>query len=207
MMRNIARALTAALFLFWSALAATAAGKMDASTFSCKELTAKAEAADHTSKYGASVLLYWMAGYHQTEDQGTVVDFDNMVSEFEATKEFCSKNPAIGVMTASQKFMGEHSAKATEKAVDLSLIKCDRFTNSKESESDDLGELLMWLQGYHTSTGQSTMIDMEQFGSSVGKIAVYCVDHPETGLFTASEKYMAEPEDDSKDDSKADSKE
>jgi hypothetical protein len=50
----------------------------------------------------------------------------------------------------------------------------------------------MWLVGYHASVAKSTIIDMVKFGESVSKIATYCAENPEMGLFTASEKFMGE---------------
>lgn len=202
MLRPFARALTAALLFVTTAAAVSAATVMDASTFSCKELTEKDQSQEKDSVYGASVILYWMAGYHQTDDQGTVVDFDNMLKEFNQTTAFCKENPGIGVLTATEKIMGENSAKATTKALDLSIIKCEHVNSTKESEMDGLGQILMWLSGYHTSLGESTMIDMEKFGKNVEQMAAFCAENPEVGLFTASEKFMGEGDDDSSEDAK-----
>jgi hypothetical protein len=193
MMRFFSRAVAAALLLVFTFGAASAAS-MDASTFSCKELAEKNESADKTAQYGASVILYWMAGYQATEEQGTVVDFDNLLKEFSQTTEFCSKNPGVGVMSASGKFMGENSVKPTEKAIDLAILKCEAVNSTKENETDGLGQILMWLAGYHASVAKSTIIDMDKFGESVEKMTTYCAENPEMGLFTASEKFMGEGE-------------
>jgi hypothetical protein len=193
MMRIFSRAAIAALLLVVGFSAASATS-MDASTFSCKELTEKNESTDKTAQYGASVILYWMAGYQATQEQGTVVDFDNMLKEFTQTTEFCSKNPGIGVMTASGNFMGENSVKATEKAIDLAILKCEAVNSTKENETDGLGQILMWLAGYHASVAKSTVIDMDKFAESVEKMTAYCAENPEMGLFTASEKFMGEGE-------------
>jgi acid stress chaperone HdeB len=202
MMRTFARALASALLLAVTSISASAASSMDASAFSCKELTDKDQSSSKSAWYGASVILYWMAGYHHTEEQAAIVDFDNMLKEFTQTTEYCAKNPGISVMTASSQFMGEHSVKATEKAIDLAIIKCEAINTTKDDETDGLGQILMWLAGYHTSVGESTMIDMDKFGKDVEKMAVYCTEHPEVGLFTTSEKFMGEPADDAKDESK-----
>ena len=60
--------------------------------------------------------------------------------------------------------------------------------------TDGLGQILMWLAGYHASVAKSTIIDMEKFGESVEKMTVYCAENPEIGLFTASEKFMGDGE-------------
>jgi len=191
-MRLLLRAIAAALLLVTGASAASAEMTIDASTLSCKDLTEKNQSTDKTAQYGASVILYWMAGYQATEEQGTVVDFDNMLKAFNQTTEYCSKNPTIGVMTATDKFMGENAEKDTPKAIDLAILKCEAVNSTKENETDGLGQILMWLAGYHASVAKSTIIDMDAFGASVEKMTTYCAENPQMGLFTASEKFMSE---------------
>jgi hypothetical protein len=48
---------------------------------------------------------------------------------------------------------------------------------------------------------------MDEFEASVEKIAKYCAESPSIGLFTASEKFMSEPEDEDDKSDKDDSKE
>lgn len=191
MRRTLFSAVAAALLLATSFHSASA-DTIDASTLTCRELAEKSKSSNKTDAYGASVILYWMEGYQATSEQGTVVDFDNMSKEFTKTTEFCGQNPGIGVMTASQKFMGENAEDATTKAIDLSILKCEAVNSTKENETDGLGQILMWLAGYHASVAKSTVIDMDKFGESVTKMATYCAENPEMGLFTASEKFMGE---------------
>lgn len=194
-MKHVFFSAIAAALLLASTFSVASAESLDASTLSCRELTEKSQSSDKSAVYGASVILYWMEGYQATEDQGTVVDFDNVAKEFAATTDFCSKNPGVGVMTASAKFMGENAEEATPKAIDLAILKCEAVNSTKENETDGLGQILMWLAGYHASVAKSTVIDMDKFGASVEKITTYCVEHPEMGLFTASEKFMGEGSD------------
>lgn len=175
---------------------------MDASTVTCQQLTESGNEGGQGA-YGASVILYWMAGYHTTDDQDTVVDFDNLVKEMAATVDFCAKNPAISVMKASAKFMGENSSEPSGKAIDLSIIKCEQVNSSKPDDAEGLGQILMWLSGYHKSTGETTIIDMDEFAKSVDKMAEYCKKNPQIGLYTASEKFMSD-ESDGTDDSSDD---
>jgi hypothetical protein len=196
-MKHVLFSAIAAAMLLAPAFSAASAESLDASTLSCRELTEKSQSSDKSAVYGASVILYWMEGYQATEDQGTVVDFDNVAKEFSATTDFCSKNPAVGVMSASSKFMGENAEDATPKAIDLAILKCEAVNSTKENETDGLGQILMWLAGYHASVAKSTVIDMDKFGASVEKITTYCAEHPEMGLFTASEKFMGEESDSS----------
>lgn len=191
MMRLLLSAATAVLLLVTSFNAASA-DTIDASTLTCHDLVAKAQSSDKTSVYGATVVLYWMAGYQATAEQGTVVDFDNLSKEFAATTEFCGQNPTVGVMSASEKFMGENAEDQTPKAIDLAILKCEAVNSTKEDETDGLGQILMWLAGYHASVAKSTIIDMDKFGESITKMATYCAENPQMGLFTASEKFMSE---------------
>lgn len=182
--------------------AAAVSEPTDASTLTCKQLTDSGNEGGEGA-YGASVILYWMAGYHATDDQGTVVDFDNLVNEMKKTVEFCEKNPSISVMNASAKFMGENAAEATPKAIDLSIIKCEQVNSSEPSDAEGLGQILMFLSGYHKSTGETTIVDMDEFSNSVDKMADYCQKYPQVGLYTASEKFMSD-ESDGTDDASSD---
>lgn len=197
-MRRAVSCLAAAFIAFALPAVTARAEQIDASTVTCKDLTDSGNSGKEGA-YGASVILYWMAGYHATDEQGTVVDFDNLIKEMGQTAEFCSKNPAVGVMTASGKYMGANAAAATGKAIDLSILKCEQINTSKPDDAEGLGQILMWLSGYHKSTGGSTLIDMDEFGKSVDKIGSYCSGNPQVGLYTASEKFMGEGDDDSED--------
>ncbi len=137
MLRFFVRALAGVLSLAIVTTAATSE-PMDASTLTCKQLTEGGNEGGQGA-YGASVILYWMAGYHTTDEQSTVVDFDNLVNEMKKTVEFCEKNPSISVMNASAKFMGENANEATPKAIDLSIIKCEQVNNSKPDDAEGWG--------------------------------------------------------------------
>lgn len=203
MLRSIACALAVALPLTLSSVMASAE-QIDASTVTCKELTDRS-AAGKDEAYGASVLLYWMAGYHATDEQGTVVDFDNLVKGMTETADFCSKNPGISVLTASGKYMGTNAPAASPKAIDLSILKCEQVNSSKPDDAEGLGQILMWLSGYHKSTGGTTIVDLDEFNKSVDKMADFCTKNPAVGLYTASEKFMGEDgdSDDSSDNSES----
>ena len=193
MLRYFASALAGAMYLI-AATTAALSEPMDASTLTCKQLTESGNEGGEGA-YGASVILYWMAGYHTTDEQSTVVDFDNLVNEMKKTVEFCEKNPSISVMNASAKFMGDNAEEATPKAIDLSIIKCEQVNSSKPDDAEGLGQILMWLSGYHKSTGETTIVDMDEFSKSVDKMADYCKKNPQVGLYTASEKFMSDESD------------
>ena len=51
----------------------------------------------------------------------------------------------------------------------------------------------MWLAGYHASYNNgSTMLDIEKFIKQTSQVAEYCGANPQSGLVTASEKFMSE---------------
>ncbi len=180
-------AAAAALIL---AAAPASAESVDASTFSCKDLTSSYTSLSEEEQYGATVILYWMAGYHATEEQGTVVDFDKMLAAFEETVDYCKKNPNIGVMSATEKFLGENLGETSSTAIDLSIMKCDAINTSTEKDAQGLGQILMWLSGYHSSYDETTVIDYEQFDTSTDKMGEFCRANSEMGFMTASKKFM-----------------
>jgi len=191
------RTLVSAVFAALSAcvlVSPASAESIDASAFSCKELTDALGSSAENDQYGATVLLYWMHGYLATEEQGTVVDFDQMLKAFEKTTAFCAENPNIGVMTASEKFMGENLAAAGKEAIDLSVIKCEKVVNSDNNDAQGLGQIMMWLAGYHASYEENTVIDLDKFDTDTKKIGSYCGQNLQVGFYTATEKFMSTSE-------------
>lgn len=179
----------AAALLFAATALPAAAETVDAATISCETLTKGVEAKNMTF---VNAILNWMGGYHATEKQGTSVEWAKLAQAFDETIAFCGENPNIGVMSASEKFMGEEIEDAGPKSYDLAIVTCENALSDK-SVLKDLGETLMWLSGYHTSMSKDkTMIDLDKFVKDTEKIANYCAAHPRNSLVTASEKYMAE---------------
>jgi hypothetical protein len=199
-MQKLFAAAAAALMLFSFGQVASAES-VDAKVFSCKELTAAMQSKDEDDQYGASVILYWMHGYLSTEERGTVMDFGTMMKSFEKTADFCSKNPNIGVLTASQKFMGENEPAPGNDAVDLAILKCEKIVQSDRSDAQGMGQILMWLAGYHASDNGETIIDFDKFKSDSESIGEYCQKNQQIGFYTASEKIMG---DDAEDDAGSD---
>lgn len=193
MKRSVKSAALAAI-LFGSFAQTAAAETIDASVFTCKELTEAMQSKSEDDQYGASVILYWISGYLATDDQGTVVDFDNVLKEFEQTVDFCTGNPQIGVLTASQKFMGENAEEATGEALDLSVIKCEKVISSDKDDVQGLGQIMMWLAGYHASYAENTVIDFDEFGKNSKLMGDYCRANTQVGFFTASQKFMGSDE-------------
>ena len=168
------------------------AERVDASTISCQQLSAAYESKSKSDISFINGILNWMGGYHATEEQGTVVDWKKLSDAFDKTVAYCAKHPKIGVMSASEKFMGEHIAKAGPDASDLALVTCETALTDSNI-TDNIGDVLLWLAGYHTSTNkESTILDLDKFVEETSQIVDFCVANPQTGLFTASEKFMSE---------------
>lgn len=113
------RSLTGALAVVLSVAFAlpASAESIDAAAFACKELTAALNSDDKEEAYGGAVLVSWMAGFHATEDQGTIVDFDMLKKDGDKVIDSCAENPAIGLMSASAKFMGKNATTVTKEAI------------------------------------------------------------------------------------------
>lgn len=184
--------LISAMFVWAFAPIAAQADPIDVSTISCERLaTAYAsKTADDLSFVNG--ILNWMGGYHATEDQGTVVDWDKLSDSFNKTVEFCSDHPSVGVLSASEKFMGENIEDASPESVDLAIVTCETVLTNKDVQKN-IGDTFMWLAGYHASYNNgSTMLDIDKFIKETSQIAEYCQANPKAGLVTAAEKFMSE---------------
>ncbi len=191
MMRTLgAMALTAGLFAATAAPAS--AEKYDISTFTCRDLAEAMSSGSKDDQYGMSVILYWLAGYNATDEQGTVIYFSSLEKDFENTLDYCAKNPNIGVVTASAKFMGENASAPTGEPVDLQTLKCEKLAKTTKDDEEGLGQILMWLAGYHADANDEDMIfDSAAFTKSATEIGEYCRDNSQVGFFTTAEKFMS----------------
>lgn len=188
--------LSVAALTFLSALAAApaTAETIDASAISCERLAAAYDSKTKSDISFVNGILNWMGGYHATEAQGTVVDWEKLSKAFDQTVAFCAEHPNVGVMSASERFMGEHIEQAGPSAYDLAILKCETLLTNK-AVIKNAGDTLMWLAGYHTSTNKdSTTLDLDKFVEQTGQIADYCAANPESGLVTVSEKFMSDEE-------------
>jgi acid stress chaperone HdeB len=57
-----------------------------------------------------------------------------------------------------------------------------------EMESDDMGTMLMWLDGYLSGVTGDTKFDSEQFGSFAGSLGEHCAKNPSDKVVDASHK-------------------
>jgi hypothetical protein len=180
--------------MFAWALASTAASAdpIDVSTISCERLTSAYKAKTDDDLSFVNGILNWLGGYNATEDQGTVVDWDKLSASFDKTVEYCFDHPNIGVMSASDNFMGENISEATPNSVDLAIVTCETVLTNKDIQKN-IGDTFMWLAGYHASYNNgSTMLDVQKFIKQTSQIADYCQANPKASLVTAAEKYMSE---------------
>ena len=168
------------------------AQQLDASTLTCKELIEASNSTKNDDQFGAGAILHWISGYLATQDQGTVMDFGAMKTDFGAVLEYCNANPEIGVMTAAEKYMGDNASEASADIVDLSTVKCQRVIDTKPDDVEGLSVILMWLAGYNASYKKDTIIDFDKLAKEGEQIGKFCGESPDFGLVTATNKFMGE---------------
>ena len=134
-------------------------------------------------------ILYWMAGYHTTEEQGTIVDNAKLSDAIDQTVAYCTEHPGFALLSSAQKFMGEHmDGEPGPKAVDVATVTCGDYLRDETYTNT-----FVWMMGYHASTNtDSTIFDSNKMDKNGKKIGKYCAAHPEVGLMTASEKFLAD---------------
>jgi len=193
-MKSTVLFLLAAMCALGLTSAAASAETIDVSTISCERLANAYRAKTDEDISFVNGVLNWLGGYHATEDQGTVVDWDKLSASFNKTVEYCFDHPNVGVMSASEQFMGEEISEATPNSTDLKIVTCETVLTNKDIQKN-IGDTFMWLAGYHASYNNgSTMLDVQKFINQTSQIANYCEANPKASLVTAAEKYMSENE-------------
>lgn len=196
-MQRLFTAMAVALLGIGSFSATASAEKIDLSTVSCGQLIESIESGSDSDKSGMGGILYWIAGYSVTEDQGAVIDFDGMSKDFDRILAGCREQPKIGLLTMSAKYLGENATKHGSEAVDLKTMTCEAAIESSKNESEGMGLILMWIAGYQASDSESTIFDGDAFTTDMHKIGEYCGTNPAIGLMTASDEIMGDDESDS----------
>lgn len=188
---------TAALALLQlSAFAGTAsAEKVDISTVSCEHLLQSIESGSENDKSGMGGILYWIAGYTATEEQGTVIDFGALSKDFDTILAGCKERPKLGLLTVASKHLGENATEQGKEAMDLSTLTCQAAVSTPKSDDEGLGFILMWIAGWHASDAEDHVFDTESFVADMQKIGEYCGSNPTVGLITASDEVMGEEDD------------
>jgi acid stress chaperone HdeB len=77
-----------------------AASTIDLSTWTC----AKFQAADREE---IGIILTWLDGYYQDEDDPAVIDTEKFVANAKKLGQFCSEHPDLGLITASDKLFSK----------------------------------------------------------------------------------------------------
>jgi len=77
------------------------AESIDLSTYTCQ----KFQAAD---KDEIKMILSWLDGYYRGEDDPPVIDTDQFVANAKKLGDYCSANPTIGLITATDKLFQKH---------------------------------------------------------------------------------------------------
>jgi len=174
------------------------AEKIDLSTVSCSQLIQSVESGSENDKSGMGGILYWIAGFTVTDEQGAVVDFGALGKDFEKILAACKEQPKVGVLTIASKFLGANAtAHHGSDAVDLATMTCEAAVKSSSEEAEGLGYILMWIAGYQASDSGNKIFDTDDFEADMHKIGEYCGTNPAVGLITASDEIMGEDEDDS----------
>ncbi|MGE0024308.1 MAG: HdeA/HdeB family chaperone [Hyphomicrobium sp.] len=189
-MLRIHAALAAVLVAVGILPATASAEKIDLSTVSCDQLIQSVEAGSENDKSGMAGILYWIAGYSATEEQGSVVDFKAMAKDFEKILTGCRQQPGVGVLTMSGRYMGENATEHGAEAVDLKTMTCQAAITSNPSDSEGLGYILMWIAGHQASDSEDPIFDTDTFGTDMEHIGTYCGSNPSVGLLTASDEVM-----------------
>lgn len=177
----------------WSAPAS--AEKIDVSTVSCSHLLESIASGSENDKSGMGGILYWIAGYTTTEEQGSVIDFTALAKDFEKILEGCRQQPKVGLLTVATKYLGENATEQGSEAMDLATLTCEATVKSSSQDEEGLGFILMWIAGWHASDSEDKIFDTEDFVDSMQKIGAYCGANPSIGLLTASDEIMGADDD------------
>ena len=76
---------------------------------------------------------------------------------------------------------------AKAEQLDLSTVKCKEFL---ESSKDNIGLILMWLEGYYSDTDAKPIVDFDKMKADGGKLGDYCGKNPGHSLITAADEVM-----------------
>ena len=76
------------------------AEKIDLSTMTCEQF-------QKSSKDEITIILTWLDAYYKDEDAPAVIDTDSFVENAKKLGQYCSANPRIGLITATDKLFGK----------------------------------------------------------------------------------------------------
>lgn len=187
MIRSMFAAVTVACaFLF--ATSPGHAKSIDLAEFTCGHFIEATNSGSKDDEKGLAAILFWVAGYHASDSNGTIVDFTQLQGEFEDVAAHCADNPGEKLLKAAGDHIG--GSEPGSGAIDLATITCGKVNSTSEDKAEGLAHILMWLAGYQAGYASDTVFDADTFGTQVGQIAEYCAANPQIGLYAASEKFM-----------------
>jgi acid stress chaperone HdeB len=91
-MRLLKSALMAAALI---AASNACAQVVDVSTITCKDFSAH-------KKDEMLAIIMWLSGFYTKEDDPTVIDFAKLKGKTDKVADFCTKNPAVGLVPAAE---------------------------------------------------------------------------------------------------------
>ena len=78
---------------------------------------------------------------------------------------------------------------AEDSKIDMSKLSCAQFS---AYDKDNLGTIMMWLEGYYTEDDDDAVIDFGKMAGDTAQLLIYCGDHPDTDIVTAADEVMGE---------------
>lgn len=81
---------------------------------------------------------------------------------------------------------------AKAEQLDLSTVKCKDFL---ESSKDNIGLILMWLEGYYNDEDAPPIVDFDKMQENGKKLGEYCGKNPAHSVITAADKVMGGTDD------------
>jgi acid stress chaperone HdeB len=79
---------------------AASAAIIDLSAQTCAQFQA-------TDKEEVKVILSWLDGYYKDEKDPPIIDTEKFVANAKKLGEYCSANPTVGLITATEKLFGK----------------------------------------------------------------------------------------------------
>ena len=89
------RLLTAVLIAVALAVSSGFAQTVDVSTITCKDFSTH-------KKDDMLAIMMWLSGYYTKDDDPTVVDFAKVKAKTDKVADYCTKNPAVGLVPAAE---------------------------------------------------------------------------------------------------------
>jgi hypothetical protein len=79
------------------------------------------------------------------------------------------------------------AALAEDSKIEMSKLTCAKFA---AYDKDNMGTIMMWLEGYYTEEGDDAVIDFGKMAGDMTRLLIYCGANPETDIITASDEVM-----------------